>query len=158
MLIDVNMLRLNTLTLCLLGAIVVLLLIVAYLYSTKGKENMGPVNPEAGKSTEKREQAPGPHPQGQVPQGPCLVLFRADWCGHCRALAPSWEEVKKVAADNRRLVIEVTDKDPELAKHSIKGFPTIRYYPEGLGNPGNFVEYTGERAAQPILQFFASQK
>lgn len=149
--------RFNTVNLCLIGAIVVLAGIVLYLYSNR-KENMGPTGHADGAQ---EPMAPvlqkKPEPVDETPEPPILVLFKADWCGHCKALAPGWAEVEK-ALTSKHLCKQIDSADPELAKHQLRGFPTIRYFPKGLKFPGTFIEYTGERTPQGILAFLQNPK
>ena len=159
------MFRLNTTTLCLLGAILVLVCAVLYLWSGR-KENMGPSDvedsPRPGQGPSPRAPAPSAHASAQAsaapegpPEPPILVLFKADWCHHCKALAPGWAEVEKAVA-GKHAVKQVDSKDPEMAKHQVRGFPCIRYFPHGLKMAGTFVEYTGERTPQGILTFLSN--
>ena len=158
------MFRLNTTTLCLLGAILVLVCAVLYLWSGK-KENMGPSDSDSPGPSRAPQHGPPPRPSDQPqpsggapegpPEPPILVLFKADWCHHCQALAPGWAEVEKAVA-GKHAVKQVDSKDPEMAKHQVRGFPCIRYFPHGLKISGTFVEYTGERTPQGILTFLSN--
>ena len=42
-------------------------------------------------------------------------------------------------------------------KHGIQGFPTIRYYPNGLNDVENFVEFQNERSVQNLVNFVSEQ-
>ena len=63
---------------------------------------------------------------------PVMVDFYADWCGPCKMLAPTMDEI---AAQNqgRLLVAKVdTDRAPDLAmKYGIRGVPTIILFRDG---------------------------
>jgi thiol-disulfide isomerase/thioredoxin len=149
------MFRLNTTNLCFLGVILFLVAVVIYLYTNKnvdGKENIGPETP---KHVVKAVVNPGVPTQRS--NEPCMTLFHADWCPHCKHLLPVWEEIKK-AVNNQHQLADVESKNPMMAEHTLKGFPTVRYFPQGMANSANYVDYEGDRTPQSILQFLSSQK
>ena len=65
---------------------------------------------------------------------PVVTLFHSKGCPHCINLMPTWEKFKQSHKDGEVKVKEFEkDKDSKImAKHNIKGFPTIRKYPDGL--------------------------
>lgn len=56
-------------------------------------------------------------------------MFYAPWCGHCKALEPTWLELflKLDATDVMVVKIDATAKDSIAVKDSfgVKGFPTL---------------------------------
>ena len=83
---------------------------------------------------------------------PTVALFYAPWCGHCQSLKPTWNKLEQ---ENPSVCQSVDcDANPSLAKtHNIKGFPTIKFLPNGLSNPDGAVEYDGERSEDGIKDF-----
>ena len=63
---------------------------------------------------------------------PVLIDVFADWCGPCKALAPTIKQVKQKVGD-RAFVIKVDiDKNQQFAaKHSIQGVPTLMLFKNG---------------------------
>ena len=72
-----------------------------------------------------------------------LVKFYAPWCGHCKTLAPVWDELAEHVAANEDLVIAKFDATAnEAAGVSIRGYPTLKFYPKD--NKAG-VDYEGDR-------------
>jgi protein disulfide-isomerase-like protein len=82
---------------------------------------------------------------------PALIFFYAPWCGHCKNAKPKFEKVMEMAKGKAHMID--CDFHKEIAqKYDIKGFPTIRYYPNGPKN-GNPREYQGNRTVEDMMQF-----
>merc|ERR1712176_558306 len=61
-----------------------------------------------------------------------LVKYYAPWCGHCKKLAPVWDELGDAYADNANVVIAKMDgTENEIDGLSWRGFPTLKFYPAG---------------------------
>ncbi|KAH0585150.1 hypothetical protein H2248_008408 [Termitomyces sp. 'cryptogamus'] len=69
---------------------------------------------------------------------PGLVEFYAPWCGHCKSLAPTYEQLADAfsGVKDRVVIAKVdADSDKELArKYEVKGFPTLKWF-DAKGNP-----------------------
>ena len=93
-------------------------------------------------------------------KGTRFVLFYSDTCSHCKAMKPAWEELERVFVDDRRIIIEQINgkEQPELIKkHGVTQYPTVRFYPQGLGIPDNRVEYRGDRSKEDLQDFLTKQ-
>jgi protein disulfide-isomerase A1 len=54
-------------------------------------------------------------------------LTDAPWCGHCKSLAPIWEELGKAFAGRDDIVIAKMDSTAnEVPEVKIQGFPTLK--------------------------------
>jgi len=57
---------------------------------------------------------------------PVLVDFYAEWCGPCKALAPTLETIADEHAGSLEIVKVNIDDDPELAsRYGIQSIPTL---------------------------------
>ena len=72
-----------------------------------------------------------------------LVKYYAPWCGHCKALAPTWDELAKDVEGIEDLVIAKFDATAnEVDGLEIRGYPTLKFYPKD--NKAG-VDYSGDR-------------
>jgi protein disulfide-isomerase A6 len=82
-----------------------------------------------------------------------LVEFFAPWCGHCKNLAPVYEELAQTFAFSDKVQIAKVDADEhrELGKtYKIQGFPTIKYFD---GKSSEVKEYDGGRDIESLTAF-----
>ena len=89
-----------------------------------------------------------------------LVKFYAPWCGHCKKLAPIWDELAELVKDMPDLVIAKFDATTNEVKGlSIKGYPMLKFYPkdnktgvdfEGGRELDDFVQYLKENSSAYI--------
>lgn len=80
-----------------------------------------------------------------------LVEFYAPWCGHCKKLAPIYEELATKLKHNTNLVIAKMDSTAnETDKVSIQGFPTIKFFPAKDKTP---IDFNGDRTVDGFIDF-----
>ena len=86
-----------------------------------------------------------------------LVEFFAPWCGHCKSLAPIYEDTAKAIQGEPNLIVASLDADAhkDLAKrYSVQGFPTLKWFPRGSSNK-EAQEYNTGRTITDFLDWFA---
>lgn len=73
-----------------------------------------------------------------------LLEFYAPWCGHCKSLAPKYDELAADLKDVKGLVIAKIDSTMnEIEGVSVSGFPTLKFFAKGSKRAP--VDYDGER-------------
>lgn len=85
---------------------------------------------------------------------PCFVMYYAPWCHHCKNTKPEYEKLIEEYNGNVKIMMVDCDdaSNKELVEsQGIKGYPTIRYYKNGLN--GAYDEYSGERKYSNFVQY-----
>jgi protein disulfide-isomerase A1 len=87
----------------------------------------------------------------KTPGKDVFVEFYAPWCGHCKSLAPKWEELGKWAKDKPNLIIakmDATANDVEAVQ--ISGFPTLKLF---KADSDEIVDYEDARELENMIAF-----
>ncbi|KAL8540875.1 hypothetical protein ACS0TY_002207 [Phlomoides rotata] len=82
-----------------------------------------------------------------------LVEFYAPWCGHCKKLAPEYENLGASFKKSKSVLIGKVDCDEHksvCSKHGVSGYPTIQWFPKGSLEPK---KYEGARTAEALAEF-----
>ncbi|KAJ3287283.1 protein disulfide isomerase A [Rhizoclosmatium globosum] len=77
----------------------------------------------------------------------------APWCGHCKKLAPIWDELAELLAEDKNIVIakmDGTENDfPKNVNVQVQGFPTLKLW---KAKTNEIVDYDGgDRTLEPLL-------
>jgi len=83
-----------------------------------------------------------------------LVEFYAPWCGHCKSLAPIFEQLGSAFEDSENIIIAKIDSTANDVDHPavhVQGFPTIIFF--GADNKDAPVVYEGERDLESLKAF-----
>ncbi|KAK2720955.1 thioredoxin domain-containing protein 5-like [Artemia franciscana] len=89
-----------------------------------------------------------------ISSGVTFVKFFAPWCGHCKNLAPVWEELGKKYIGNTSVKIAKVDCTKEdnrklCTQQEIRGYPTVFLYKDGK----KMSEYDGSRTLEDLVSF-----
>jgi len=114
-----------------------ILLILYYIYTTYLKEGFEEVDLE-----------------DEIKKGNKLVLFYADWCGHCKKIKPIWKEAEDEVNDDedtKMIKVNCGDKKKEhqeiAEKYNIDGYPTIILFKDGKPT-----QYKGPRTKEGFIK------
>lgn len=111
-----------------------------------------------------------------IEKGLTFVKFFAPWCGHCKRLAPTWEELGRKFLGKNGVNIMKVDCTLEINKQlcseqevhkflarllwlswfwfKVEGFPSIFLYRNGE----KLSEYTGNRGLDDLYEFVVKHK
>jgi len=83
-----------------------------------------------------------------------LVEFYAPWCGHCKQLAPIYDQLGANLKEKPEFVVAKMDSTVnELEDIKIQSFPTIKLFPK---DTDQVIDYNGERTLDALTKFLES--
>jgi protein disulfide-isomerase A6 len=85
-----------------------------------------------------------------------FVEFFAPWCGHCKSLAPVWDELSEAyKTQGKEVVIAKVDADAHRdlgQRFGVSGFPTLKLFKKG-GDKASPDDYNGGRDLDDLVKF-----
>ncbi len=67
-----------------------------------------------------------------------IFLLDAPWCGHCKQLAPIWDQLAEHFAENEDVVIAKMDSTKnEVETVSVQSFPTLKFISKDTNEVGS---------------------
>ncbi|KAK3580221.1 hypothetical protein CHS0354_012748 [Potamilus streckersoni] len=84
-----------------------------------------------------------------------FVMFFAPWCGHCKRLAPTWEDLAKLYntedSDVTIAKVDCTVDTKVCVDQQVRGYPTVKFFNMELNN--KVVLYRGNRDLDSLQKF-----
>merc|ERR1711916_200539 len=75
--------------------------------------------------------------------------FYAPWCGHCKALAPVWDEAATQLLGATSVgKMDCTIHSSICSRYGVRGYPTLKYFNEGVSR-----DYRGGRSLDALVQY-----
>lgn len=87
-----------------------------------------------------------------IAKGVSIVKFYAPWCGHCKRLAPTWDELSVKYAGSASVKVakvDCTKSQSVCSAEGVDGYPTVFLYMDGK----RVVEYDGDRTLDNLVRF-----
>lgn len=87
-----------------------------------------------------------------ISAGTTFVKFYAPWCGHCKRLAPTWDQLAEISHSKTGITIAKVDctVEKELCEtHQVRGYPTLILFKDGSKK----ADYSGPRDIESLLGF-----
>jgi len=84
-----------------------------------------------------------------------FVEFFAPWCGHCKNLAPVWDEFSESMKKEDHVVIAKVDADAHKdlgSRFGVSGFPTLKLFKKG-GDVHAPMDFNGGRELEDLITF-----
>lgn len=89
-----------------------------------------------------------------IEKGVTIVKFYAPWCGHCKRMAPTWDDLATKFAGSS--IVKIAKVDCTLgdnkdlcSEQEVDGFPTVFIYRNGA----KVEEYNGSRTLEDLFEY-----
>jgi len=81
-----------------------------------------------------------------------IILFKADWCGHCKQFKPLWEKISKMYENKFNFITYDADSQKKyFEEYKVDAFPTVL-----VKTNNNILPYEGDRSFEEFNNFLES--